>query len=73
MGMESKALQLLEENDMKLGEKETLLQHLTCAKKMALDKVTRIWRDSGKVLCVEYGDACWFHYDGQGSGIDDGK
>ena len=64
--MEKMLLEMLEENNITPSEKETLLQHLACAKKLALDKVVRVWRDNDKILCVEYGDGSWFHYNGKG-------
>ncbi len=64
--MERKILKMLEENSITPREKETLMQHLDCTKKLALDKVTKVWRDSDKVLCVEYVGGCWFHYTEKG-------
>lgn len=59
-------LEMLKESGMTSGEKETFLQHLANTKKLTLDKVTRVWRDNDKVLCVGYSDGCWFHYTEKG-------
>ena len=61
-----KVLELLEKNKTTPNEKEALLMHLACAEKLALDKITRVWRDKDKVLCVEYANNSWFHYNGKG-------
>ena len=61
-----KVLELLEENKVTPNEKEALLMHLACAENLALDKIAGIWRDKDKVLCVEYANSSWFHYNGKG-------
>ncbi len=63
---EKKVLEILEENRTTPNEKEALLMHLACAEKLALDKVTKVWRDKNNVLCVGYANNSWFHYSGKG-------
>lgn len=61
-----KVLEMLVENRATPSEKETLLMHLECAKGLALDNIARVWRDKENVLCVEYANGSWFHYNGKG-------
>lgn len=60
--MGNKGKRLLKENKMTPGERKALLKHISCVEKLSLDKVTTVWRDKYKVLCVGYSDGCWFHY-----------